>query len=106
MQRYAPIRGTRTFQVRGILKQLGGRWQPTAKVWWVPVSGLNQAIEATESQTDPAGSDAAADDDLFQFEWQCWECGEPLRQQQWAAALAIKRKGVGQDDYWCGCTED
>lgn len=92
--RMAPVRGSRTYKVRGLLKGLKGQWDQHGKVWWVPRDQLNNALFMVmhRSDADPeSGLPEASVHDV------CWECGDDLPPRN--------RVPEFDDAYWCGCTD-
>lgn len=96
---WVPIRGGRTFEVKGLLKSYGGRWEPAGKTWWVPLYEMDRALHAVRFLTDLVPDQEGTQDDPI--EALCWECGEPLFKQ-----LSGYRRKVERAPYWCGCNED
>lgn len=103
----APVRGSRTFKVKGLLKQLGGRWDQQGRTWWVPLKRLNEALELTKHSNDPVGEDDP--NQPVVESWFCWECGDPLPPSDVMMIRAqLMRAEIGEstDLYWCGCNDN
>lgn len=96
----APIRGRRTYLVRKSLAALGGRWDPAARLWWVPYPRLGDALSLAQYGDDALGHVPPSTGPVL---WCCWECGAALTQ---VPRVPVEPDVVTSEAYWCGCTED
>lgn len=78
----------KTFDIKEQLKQLGARWSPADKGWFIPVHNMSEARELVRQ-----GAGTGPKVEVYP----CWECG-----LEFSAAEYVSRHGNLQE-WWCGC---